>query len=98
MGGDVQGVKIITSVDPTTGTISPQVATGLGSFFFIDMPLEEDCFFEAFHQEKSIWSSSPASTRYVRITRGQGKQTSSIDIMVDADSMLEVGIQPDSSR
>jgi hypothetical protein len=70
--GSVQGFKLITTVDPNTGSMAPQIETGFGDFMFADCPTDSDVFFEYFTQEKSLWTNVAGSTKYIRISGGKG--------------------------
>lgn len=71
MGGGVQGFKFSVAADPNSGTILPELATGFGDFFFLDIPMDGTKDLEFFHQEKSLWSNVAASTLYIKIRSGK---------------------------
>lgn len=68
-GGSVQGLKVTMDIDQSSGspTPFPKVSTGFFSFFWVDIPVNKDTELEYFQQEKSVWSSVPATTYYIRV-------------------------------
>ena len=78
-GGAVSAMKIITTADPESGSFSPTVIFGFGTFYLFDLAPGASAYFHDVQKSAAPWSSSMGSDTTVLIM-GQDNANTKVEI------------------
>jgi hypothetical protein len=76
-GGAVTAVKVVTSLDPSSGSSLPELIIGFGTFFVFDLPAGVSAYFQDI--QKSMFTSEVGSETTLLIM-GTGSNATHVEI------------------